>query len=221
MVTVALDLDPAQARPWIDEAAPTHPSLIDSYHLVDELLGINNVPMAVWIDEGGTLVRPAESASVEASPLRTMEITDDLPERMRVALTEIKKIPDEAEAYRAAIVDWITNGAASRFSLSPDEVIAASLPRPIEHSRAAALFVLGCHLHDTVGKEAAVPYWKEAHALHPENWTYKRQAWTLESTPPGEPSDLSQDVEDTYGTTWLDDVLALGGGEAYGIRPAL
>ncbi len=219
MVTVALDLDPEKARPWVEAAGSTHPALVDVHHRVDEAFGINNVPMGVWIDESGTLVRPPESASIEVSALQSMEISDDLPERMRIALTEIKKIPAEPEGYRAAIADWVAHGADSRFALSPDEVIAASQPRSLDHSRAAACFELGCHLHDTVGKDAAVPYWKEAHRLHPENWTYKRQAWTLESTPPGEPSDLTQEVQDTYGTSWLDDVLALGGGEAYGIRP--
>ncbi len=221
VVTVALDLDPEKARTWIDAANQTHPSLVDSHHVIDARLGISNVPMAVWIDETGTLVRPAEGASIEVSPLRDMEITDDIPERMRVALTEIKKMPDTAEAYRAAIADWVEKGADSEFALSPEEVIARSQPRPHEHSRAAALFELGCHLHDTVGKEAAVPLWKEAHALHRENWTYKRQAWTLESTPEGEESDMSQEVGDVYGTSWLDDVLALGGGANYTVTPDL
>ncbi len=221
MVTVALDLDAEKARPWIEAASPTHPSLIDAHHVIDELLGISNVPMAVWIDEDGVLVRPAEGASIEPSQFRSMEVSDELPERMRVALTEIKKMPDTAEEYRAAIADWVANGADSAYALTPDQVIAGSQPRPHEHSRAAALFELGCHLHDAVGKDAAVPFWKEAHALHRENWTYKRQAWTLESTPEGEPSDLAQEVGDTYGTSWLDDVLALGGGANYTITPDL
>jgi hypothetical protein len=221
VVTVALDLDPSKATEWIAAASPTHPTLIDSHHLVDVHLGINNVPMAVWIDESGTLVRPPESASIEPSPLRDMEVTDDLPERMALMFTEVKKFPDVAEDYRAAIADWVEKGSDSRFALEPHEVIAASLPRPLDHSRAAALFALGCHLHDTVGKDAAIPFWKQAHAAHPENWTYKRQAWTLESTPAGESSDMAQEVTDSYGTSWLDDMLALGGGDTYGTRPAL
>ena len=80
VVTVALDLDPEKARPWIEAAAPTHPSLVDSHHHLDELLGISNVPMAVWIDETGTLVRPAEGASIRPSPFAAMEITDQMPE---------------------------------------------------------------------------------------------------------------------------------------------
>ena len=44
VVTVALDIDPEKARPWIEAAAPTHPSLIDTAHVTDELFGFNNVP---------------------------------------------------------------------------------------------------------------------------------------------------------------------------------
>jgi hypothetical protein len=41
---------------------PNHPSLIDSAHVVDEMLGVINVPNSVWIDENGMIVRSAEPA---------------------------------------------------------------------------------------------------------------------------------------------------------------
>ena len=44
IVTVALDSGGADAaRPWIEAARPTHPTLIDRAHLVDEAFGIVNV----------------------------------------------------------------------------------------------------------------------------------------------------------------------------------
>src|ERR1700740_477161 len=43
-------------------AAPQFPCLIDERHLVVGLYGFVNVPMAVWIDERGHIVRPSESA---------------------------------------------------------------------------------------------------------------------------------------------------------------
>ena len=220
VVTVALDFDVEKARPWIEAAAPTHPSVIDREHRVDELFGIINVPMAVWIDESGTLVRPAEAASIRPSRLAGVEISDQLPERMRTVLTEMKRMPDTGAAYRAAIVDWAANGADSRYALSPDAVIAASQPRPFEHSRAAACFELGRHLYEQGDKAAAIPWWKQAHELHPENWTYKRQAWTLESTPDGANSDKMQEVQDVYGTSWSDEFLKTGA-ENYSVLPDL
>ena len=65
---------------------------------------------------------------------------------MRQMLTEVKAIPDDAEAYRAAIVDWVEHGAASPYALSPDEVIARSRPRGADEAEAAACFELGQHL---------------------------------------------------------------------------
>ena len=95
-------------------ANSTHPALIDTTHITDELFGFINVPMAVWIDENGMLVRPAEAASIERSVLRDMEIPEGLPPRMEQMFREVKSIPDDSESYRAAIVDWARNGAASR-----------------------------------------------------------------------------------------------------------
>jgi hypothetical protein len=215
VVTVALDVDPTWAHPFADAANQTHPSLFDTSHVTDEVLGFVNVPMAVWVDETGTIVRPAEQAAIERSPLRDAEIPDGLPDRMRTMLEEVRAIPDPSSSYLAAIEDWVANGAASRFALSPDQVIERSRPRPVEHARAAACFELGQHLWRTEGNEAAIPWWREAHRLFPENWTYKRQAWTFVTTADGAPPDLMQGPNDVYDGSWLDDVLAAGGGGAY------
>jgi len=218
-VTVALDLDPEKAKPWIEAASPTHPSLIDSAHVTNERFGFHNVPMAVWIDESGTLVRPAESASIEVRDADA-PIPDGLPPRVTELIEEARKIPDIGAAYRVAILDWVANGEASEFALDPSEVVSASHPRDRSEAEAAANFELGQHLFTTIGKAAAVPYWRAAHELDPANWTYKRQAWTLETTPDGEPSDLLQPPTELYEGNWLDDVRASGGGENYLTKPA-
>lgn len=220
VVTVALDLVPAKAHPWIAAASPTHPSLIDSEHRVDELFGISNVPMAVWIDETGTLVRPAEAASIRPSPYAALTISDQMPERMRAVLAEMKNFPDTGPAYRAAIVDWAQRGADSAYALSPDAVIAASQPRSADHSRAAACFDLGRHAETHGDHDRAIRWWKQAHALFPQNWTYKRQAWTLESTPEGADSDKAQEVQEVYGTSWSDEFLRTGAA-GYSVVPDL
>lgn len=220
VVTVALDIDVTKARPWVERAGSTHPSLIDVDHRIDELLGISNVPMAVWIDESGTIVRPPEGASIQPSALRAMEITDEMPERMQAVLREFKSMPETAEAYRAAIVDWAERGAGSQFALSSDEVIARSQPRPAAHSRAAACFELGLAAERRGDHDAAIGWWKQAHELFPDNWTYKRQAWTLESTPEGADSDKAQEVQEVYGTSWSDAFIEVGGAN-YTVVPDL
>jgi len=220
-------VEPAHTTKWIDAARPAdpalaHPSVIDTQHITDELFGFSNIPMAVCIDEAGTIVRPAEGASIEQSPMRDMEITEGLPERLTRLLVEVKSIPDVALDYRAAIVDWATNGADSPYVLSADEVVARSQPRGDYEARAAACFELGEHLRRSVCPDAAVPWWREAHRLYPANWTYKRQAWTLVTTAEGaDENDLMQGPNDVYAGNWLDDVIASGGGAAYTIVPQL
>ena len=219
---MALDIEPAHTHRWIDLAQPTHPSLIDTRHVTGELFGFINVPMAVWIDEDAMLVRPAESASIEASATRDLQIPDGLPERMARMLHEVKAIPDDSAAYRAALLDWVRRGEASPYRLSPDEVVERSRPIADDQARASACFALGQYLFDTVGHDAAVEWWRRAHALDPHNWTYKRQAWTLVTTAPdATENDLIQGPNEVYGGNWLDDVIALGGGEHYTVRPAL
>ena len=58
VITVALDKSADDARPWIEAARPSHPSLIDPGHVVADLFNIINVPTMIWIDEQGRIVRP-------------------------------------------------------------------------------------------------------------------------------------------------------------------
>ena len=221
-MTVALDVNPEHARPWSEAAQPTHPCIVDTTHATGAAFGFTNIPMAVWIDENGMLVRPAESASIERSPLRDMDVPDGLPENLTAMLNAVKEIPDDADAYRAALLDWVDNGSASPFALSPDEVIERSQPRGDDEARAAASFELGDHLRRTVGLDAAVPFWREAHRLHPLNLTYKRQAWTLATTAPdATENDLMQGPNEVYESNLLDDVLGHGGFGAFIVRPQL
>jgi hypothetical protein len=180
-----------------------------------ERFGFVNVPMAVAIDEDGVMVRPAEVAVVEKSPAREAPVPDDLPDRLRRMMVEVRKLPGDPVGYRAGVVDWVERGAASSFALSPDEVVARSLPRDTDTARAVACFELGQELFHREGHDAAVWWWREAHRLDPNNWAYKRQAWTLVTTEPGQPPDLIQGPNDVYEGNWLDDVLAVGAEHYY------
>lgn len=59
---MAEDKSPDDARPWIEAASPTHPSLIDPQHRLAELYNMVNVPTILWIDEEGRIVRPNDVA---------------------------------------------------------------------------------------------------------------------------------------------------------------
>ena len=207
IVTVALDTDVAAARRWIEAARPTHPSLIDQAHVVDALFGIVNVPSGVWIDESGLIVRPPETAYPRRPAFLDRPIPADASPETVARTTAVKQLRVEAEVYVAALRDWVTHGAASRFALAPDEVLHRSRPRPLAEATAAAHFELGQHLHRLGHTDAAVEHFRSAYQLQPDNWTYKRQAWSL--LPPGE------DPLAVYGGDWLTDVLALGPEEYY------
>jgi len=62
VVAVALDKTAEDARPWIEKAQPTHPSLIDTRHVLADLYNVVNVPTVFWIDERGRIVRPNDVA---------------------------------------------------------------------------------------------------------------------------------------------------------------
>ena len=122
-------------------------------------------------------------------------------------LAEANKIKTSPEEYVTAVSDWAANGSSSRFALSPDEVIARSQPRPQEVARAAACFELGQHLHRAGHPMDAIPWFREAHRLQPDNWTYKRQAWSL--------VDKRQGRTEHYDGCWIDDVRAIGAENYY------
>ena len=180
MVSVALDTGGVDAAaPWIDRAKTTHPALIDAGHVLDELLGVVNVPSGVWIDEKGMIVRPPEPAFPWYPRQLTEEQLAQLPEAVAEMLREAQGIKIDPEPYLNALRDWVRHGERSRFALSPEDVVARSQPRDIDGARAAACFELGQHLQRSGHPGDAVAWFREAHRLQPDNWTYRRQAWSL------------------------------------------
>jgi tetratricopeptide (TPR) repeat protein len=198
IVTVSLELSgPEVSRPFIEAANPDHPSLLDPTHLVDALFGVVNIPNVVWIDEDGIIVRPAEPgwagpqeypeamrAMVAARAKRAAEAkaaaggTDDAAPKAP-NLAKLLQSGQDRLAYPDAIRDWARNGAASQYAMTPDQVIAASQPRPLDGSLAAAHFELANHLWRAGERDASIAHFNECHRLQPDNWTYKRQAWSL------------------------------------------
>lgn len=92
---------------WRHTAAPSYTCVIDEEHQVADLYGIKNVPEAVWIDENGQIVRPAEPAGLGYQPGQT-----GLPE------DEIARLAANRRSYWDAIRDWVKVGRRAD-SLSP------------------------------------------------------------------------------------------------------
>jgi peroxiredoxin len=211
VVTVALDVEASEAKPFIDAALAEHPSLIDEAHVSDELFGFVNVPNGVWIDEAGMIVRPAEPAHPGRNPanesFRKVDVST-VPPDVAEMLVEARKITSDPEIYVEMIDDWIANGSDSPYALAPDEVMRRSDARTDAEATAAAEFELGQYLHRGGDHEAAIPHWREAHRLYPGNWTYKRQAWQFEDP-------FRQGHTDKYDSSWFEDLKKIGAENYY------
>jgi hypothetical protein len=207
IVTVALDVGGADvAGKFIDRANAQHPSVIDEQHLLDELFGVVNVPNGIWIDERGVIVRPPGPAWPGRAVFRDFIPKEPLPADadpwVVKALEMTARIPTYPDRYLVALRDWVEHGAESRYALPPDEVVSRSRPRPPEFAAAVAHFELGQHLHRAGFPDDAVPHFREAHRLEPDNWTYKRQTWTF-----AHPLQMPNDV---YEGDWAGDVEKMG-----------
>jgi hypothetical protein len=192
VVTASLELSgPDASQPFIEAAGAEHPSLLDPTHQLDALFGVVNIPSVVWIDERGVIVRPPEPGwpgptqypesfrkrMAERAEQAKRESTGDEPKRPN--LMKLLQGGQDRSAYPDAIRDWARNGADSQYVMQPEQVIAASQPRPPEMSEAAAHFELANHFWRTGDRAAAIEHFNECHRLQPGNWTYKRQAWSL------------------------------------------
>jgi tetratricopeptide (TPR) repeat protein len=175
VISVAMDTRGAEAaRPWIELANPSYPCLIDEQHLVSDLYGMVNVPNAVWINEEGRIVRPAEAAGTSEA-WRTMDRTS-----FSLDPESLQAIGGRRRAYVEAIKDWVAKGDSSVHALSSEEV-RRRLGEPDEEAALArANFRMGIYLYRAGKPDESQHYFEEAKRLHPESWNFKRQAWNLE-----------------------------------------
>ena len=171
------------AGPWITAAKPEFTVLVDERQIVTQKYHMVNVPTAVWIDERGRIVRPNEVAFIDA---RFKSFTNM-----------------ESANYIDAIRDWAARGAKSIYALSEDELKGRLRPVNDDRLQADAEFALGEFLFKQGKGADAIPHFKEAQRLDPDNWNYKRQAWAL--------SDADRD----YGTNFKKEVQKLNGKPYY------
>lgn len=222
IVTVGIDAAGASAcRASIEAAQPTHPSLIDRRHAVAEAFGVFNIPNGVWIDEQGTIVRPAEQAQPrEETGEARFEPMAGMPDRMNDILAEASRIQVDTR-YVAMLRDWVEKGADSEYALLPEEVVARSAPRDINVALGQAHFELGAYLWEVGDRAGAEEHWREAHRLVPYNFSYKRQAWSLAAEDMGPLARYWQgptpgkESEWPYESDWLAEVRAMGAANYY------
>lgn len=165
---------------WQRQAPPRYTCLIDEAHQVAELFGMTNVPQAVWIDEQGCIVRPAESAGaidmVQHLNRETLELPDDAVAAGQSARME----------YVDALRDWVKNGEQSRFVLPPAEVKRRMRGPGQNEVLAATHAKLGRHLYAAGDLDGAKQHFSQASNLCPESWNYRRQSMMLDPASIGE-----------------------------------
>lgn len=164
-MTVALDKSADDARPYIEAARPTHPSLIDTEHVVADLYGMINVPTAVWIDGNGVIVRPPD-----------VLFADD-------TFKEFHGI--RSEPYLAALRAWVRQGTRP---MTEDEVRRYQTAPDENQQLARAEFAVAWHLHKRGDRQAAERHFLRAGELAPHDWTIRRASMPIRGLDPmGEP----------------------------------
>ena len=148
VITVAIDRNVDDARPYIESAGATHPSLIDTEHVVADRYNMVNVPTVVWIDESGRIVRPNDVHYVSAE---YSSITQFHPRK-------------PIEALRA----WVLAGAAA---------MAEPTPMPVpsdDDQQARAAFALAWYLAQHGHTDDAERWFARAGELAPHDFTIRR-----------------------------------------------
>jgi hypothetical protein len=166
------------AREWIELAKPSYVTLIDREHHVADLYNMVNVPQAVWIDEQGRIVRPAETAGSHDA-WRAMNRADmSMPEAAAALGAKAQ------QTYMDAVRDWAINGAASRHAFTPAQALA-HLELPTDNvALANANFRLGFYLRQHGQEAEGDAFLATAAALRPESWNIYRQTMNLKAIGP-------------------------------------
>ena len=161
VITVALDKSPDDARPWIEAARPTHPSLIDTEHVLAELYNIVNVPTILWIDEGGRIVRPNDVAFG----------TDTFRH-----ITGL-----ESAKHLVALRAWVKGEASA---LSPERARALQSKPSAADQQARAEFGLGWWLAQQGRVDAAERHFVRGGELAPHDFTIRRGTMPIRGLDP-------------------------------------
>ena len=151
VITVAEDKSADDARQWIEKAAPSHPSLIDTHHVVADMYNMVNVPTVVWIDEDGRIVRPNDVA---------------FGSDMFKAVTNI-----ESEKHHAILRAWVRGEADA---MDPATVRAHQKLPTFDEQLARAEFALGFLLYERGRAEAAERHFLHGGELAPHDFMIRR-----------------------------------------------
>ena len=156
-----MDKDGDAARPWIAQASPTHPSLIDTKHVVSDLYNMVNIPTILWIDEQGMIVRPND---VAYGNNKYKEVTGL-----------------DSEVHMQALRDWVKG---KRAAFAPDRARELQSLPTAEHQEARAEFALGQWLWEQGKNAAAERHFVRAGELAPHDFNIRRGSMPMRNIDP-------------------------------------
>jgi hypothetical protein len=160
-VTIAADAGGREVvEPWIRAASPSHLALLDPDLTIASLYNVRNVPSAFWIDESGRIVRANDPIYVLRRDRATGETSRN-------------------ETYLNAVRDWVLNGPSSKFLADEAALEKRRPPATLADMEAMASFELGVYLIRHGAPARAERHFDRARQLAPDNWTFRRQAWSL------------------------------------------
>jgi hypothetical protein len=162
---------PEHARHWIEQAQVEYWCLIDTEHRVADLYGMVNVPQAVWIDEAGRIVRPAETAGSTDHWRRRDPVTGTMSPEDQAARLAARQL------YLDAVKDWVLAG---KHALDADAARRKQPRVTPAIAEAAAHFRLGVWLRGHGREAEGDAHLAEASRLHPASWNIWRQAADLD-----------------------------------------
>ncbi len=148
---MSLDRRVEDVAPILEEVGPTHPSLIDTEHLLAERYHIVNVPTIIWIDEEGHICRPHDAQFG----------TDTF-----TAFHGKRSAP-----YLDMIRAWVRTGEGA---LPADEVRRLRLSPTPESELSRVEHALAWHLSQQGQTEAAERHFVRAGELAPLDWRIRR-----------------------------------------------
>jgi hypothetical protein len=148
-------------RPFIEAAAPTHPSLIDTEHVVAERYHVVNVPTILWIDEEGRICRPHD-AQFGTDTFTAFHGKQSAP-------------------YLEMIRAWVRRGEGV---LPADQVRLLRIAPSAESELARVEHALAWHLSQTGQSEAAERHFVRAGELAPQDWTIRRGSMPIRGQNP-------------------------------------
>ncbi|MBC8293920.1 MAG: thioredoxin family protein [Proteobacteria bacterium] len=158
---MAFDRCADDVREFIERAAPSHPSVIDTEHLVAELYHVVNVPTMIWIDEQGRICRPHDSQF-------GTDIFTDFHGKL-------------SEPYLDMLRAWVRTGEGA---LPRDEVDSLRIEPDAASQLARSERALAWWLHGQQRGEAAERHFVRADELAPNDWTIRRGSMPIRGKDP-------------------------------------